>query len=144
MQSYRIAIRNNGATASRSIGAFNTDTGAKRAVTRGELGGMQLGTRVTLERKGEPSTDAPDGWHPVASLTVSPGKDTWKPVEKAVAPQPAPQMEVCQGCEKPAPNVGPWEDGRRLCGSCKVRITLADPARKKRLKEELSTMLRNV
>lgn len=30
--------------------------------------------------------------------------------------------EVCEGCHKPRPNVGKWEDGRRLCGVCKVKI----------------------
>lgn len=41
--------------------------------------------------------------------------------------------EVCDGCRAATTNVGPWEDGRRLCGGCKVRITMAAPGAKDRL-----------
>jgi hypothetical protein len=49
--------------------------------------------------------------------------------------------EICDGCSEPKPNVGPWSDGRRLCGGCKLRITLARPGMVRGLERELSAAL---
>ena len=51
------------------------------------------------------------------------------------------KRERCPGCRKMQPNVGPWK-GRcgqptRLCGTCKVRITLATPGVKERLERDV-------
>lgn len=35
--------------------------------------------------------------------------------------------EICDECKKPKSNVGNWEDGRRLCGGCKIRTCLRRP-----------------
>lgn len=52
-----------------------------------------------------------------------------------------PQVEICPRCKKPSPNVGPWsgEGGGhlRLCGGCKLEITMADPDRRRRLEEDI-------
>lgn len=50
-------------------------------------------------------------------------------------------MSVCDECKCKKPNVGPWQDGRRLCGGCKVRITLSRPGRVAQLERELGAAL---
>ena len=52
----------------------------------------------------------------------------------------ATKTETCDGCREPKPNVGPWEDGRRLCGGCKCRIALARPGMVTRLEREMSAV----
>ena len=52
------------------------------------------------------------------------------------------ELEICPRCQKPSPNVGPWsgegEGGHlRLCGGCKFEITMADPARRQRLEDDI-------
>ena len=32
---------------------------------------------------------------------------------------------ICDECRYSVENTGPWEDGRRLCGPCKIRVTMA-------------------
>lgn len=51
------------------------------------------------------------------------------------------RTEICDGCSKAKPNVGKWQDGRRLCGGCKIRITLARPGFVAGLERELSAVL---
>lgn len=49
-------------------------------------------------------------------------------------------MEICPGCNKERPNVGPWKnpgDPPRLCGGCKVRRSFATPGFKERLEQHL-------
>lgn len=42
------------------------------------------------------------------------------------------------------PNVGNWQDGRRLCGGCKVRITLANPQIREGLQREFTAVLKHI
>ncbi len=35
------------------------------------------------------------------------------------------RQERCDECGMQQPNVGKWQDGRRLCGGCKIRLTLS-------------------
>jgi hypothetical protein len=51
------------------------------------------------------------------------------------------KTKTCDGCNEPKPNVGPWSDGRRLCGGCKIRITMARPGFVSGLERELSGVL---
>lgn len=48
-----------------------------------------------------------------------------------------PTMKICDHCKQPEPNVGPWEDGRQLCGGCKARITLANPKIRAELERDI-------
>jgi hypothetical protein len=48
------------------------------------------------------------------------------------------KSDICDGCSEPKPNVGKWEDGRRLCGGCKCRIAFARSGFVAKLERELS------
>ena len=57
--------------------------------------------------------------------------------------------EICPGCQKPEPNVGPWNDRKnpdapkRLCGSCKLRAW-ATPTNVKRLESEIQAAVNHL
>lgn len=82
-------------------------------------GEFRLMKRVT-------ASDVPDGYD-------------WIDVEK-----PESGNEICDECTKSKPNVGPWEDGRRLCGGCKLKITFARPGAKERLASTIRTAFETV
>jgi hypothetical protein len=48
---------------------------------------------------------------------------------------------TCEICKREKPNCGPFRDGNRVwscvCGSCKVRRTLADPERRAKLERDV-------
>ncbi len=54
------------------------------------------------------------------------------------------ELETCDGCQEPRPNVGPWrdEDGtrRRLCGKCKLEVWAANGGAK-RLADEVTEVI---
>lgn len=60
-----------------------------------------------------------------------------------VPPEPEADDETCDECRRASGNVGPWEDGRRLCGGCKVRVTLARPGARQRLEADIRTAIKH-
>jgi hypothetical protein len=54
--------------------------------------------------------------------------------------------EVCPGCEKPKPNVGPWKEPGcphdRLCGFCKLRRWAEKPGNVADLEAEIQTAVK--
>lgn len=51
-----------------------------------------------------------------------------------------PKLEMCQRCEEPRPNGGPWkgEGGfTRLCTACKLNVTLKNPENRKKMEADL-------
>lgn len=49
------------------------------------------------------------------------------------------RLEECPRCRRMQPNVGPWKGGefQRLCGTCKIYVSLSEPGFGKRLGEAL-------
>ena len=47
----------------------------------------------------------------------------------------------CDACNRVTGNVGPWQDGRQLCGSCKVKICFDRPGFSEGLARDIADAL---